>query len=66
MYNTSGNFITIDVEYTKNSRIYRENYVLNSDNYVTQIVLVDKTDSENLIRDYNLGSIEYGKILVIS
>ncbi len=62
VYNTSGNFITIDVEYIKNNRIYREKYVLNSDNYVTRIEIVDKTDSENLVRDYNLGSIEYRKI----
>ncbi len=66
VFNTSGNFITIDAEYTKDSRVYREYYVLNSDNYVTQIAIVDKTDSENLVRDYNLGSIEYRKILVVT
>lgn len=60
VFNTSGNFITIDVDYTKNNRLYREFYVLNSDNYVMKIAIVDKTDSISII-DYNLVGIEYEK-----
>lgn len=61
LYKTSENCIDVVLEYIKNGRDYKEHFVINSDNYVTEIAFIDRTDTSSIIRFYTLSSIIYGK-----